>query len=165
MGGQTLEILCDEFEHEVVHGFDSFQGLPEDWTHDRPAGTFSTAGTPPADLPANAALHIGMFDDTVLAYLAETDRPVAFLHIDSDLYSSARTVLFALADRLRPGSVIVFDEFLNYPGWQEHEYRAFMEFVEEYRVRFSYLSFASSYMSVAVRLESTPSRPDAATIR
>lgn len=156
MDGQTLTILCDQFEDRMVHGFDSFQGLPEDWTHDRPSGTFGTAGALPTDLPSNATLHVGMFEDTLPKYLAATDAPVALLHIDSDLYSSAHTVLFGLAPRLRAGSIIVFDEFLNYPGWRQHEYRAFTEFVEAFDVPFQYFSFASSYLSVAVRLDAAP---------
>ncbi|AOR31560.1 hypothetical protein BFF78_11340 [Streptomyces fodineus] len=156
MGGQTLAILCDEFEDRPVHGFDSFRGLPEDWTHDSPSGTYSTGGQVPTDLPSNAKLHIGLFEDTLPTYLADSDAPVALLHIDSDLYSSARTALFGLAPRLRAGSLIVFDEFLNYPGWRRHEYRAFMEFVEAFDVEFRYFSFASSYLSVAVRLDSAP---------
>jgi Methyltransferase domain len=154
--GQTLTVLCEEFDQETVHGFDSFQGLPEDWRHDRPAGTFSTGGVLPTDIPPNATLHVGMFEDTIHEYLKQGDRPVSFVHVDSDLYSSARTVLCALAERFRPGSIVVFDEFLNYPGWRQHEYKAFNEFVEAFDVRFSYMSFASSYMSVAVRLESIP---------
>jgi hypothetical protein len=156
MGGQTLAILCDQFEDRTVHGFDSFKGLPEDWTHDRPSGTFGTAGTLPTGLPANATLHIGMFEDTLPDYLAGTDATVALLHIDSDLYSSAHTVLFGLAPRLRTGSIVVFDEFLNYPGWRQHEYRAFIEFANAFDVEFRYFSFASSYSSVAVQLDSTP---------
>ncbi|MEU4615543.1 MULTISPECIES: class I SAM-dependent methyltransferase [Streptomyces phaeochromogenes group] len=156
MEGQTLAILCDEFKELTVHGFDSFKGLPEDWTHDSPTGTYSTQGKLPTRLPSNSKLHVGLFEDTVPKYLAGTDAPVALLHIDSDLYSSARTALFGLASRMRAGSIIVFDEFLNYPGWRQHEYRAFMEFVDAFDVKFRYFSFASSYLSVAVRLDSAP---------
>jgi hypothetical protein len=156
MGGETLSILCSQFKDRAVHGFDSFKGLPEDWIHDVPSGAFSTEGTVPTDLPPNAKLYVGMFEDTLPDYLASTDAPVALLHIDSDLYSSARTALFGLAPRLRAGSMIVFDEFLNYPGWRQHEYRAFIEFVDAFDVEFRYFSFASSYLSVAVRLDSAP---------
>ncbi|MFF7934456.1 TylF/MycF/NovP-related O-methyltransferase [Streptomyces sp. NPDC007940] len=156
MGGQTLAILCEEFEDRTVHGFDSFKGLPEDWTHDSPVGTYSTEGRLPTGLPSNAQLHVGLFEDTLPKYLAGTDEPVALVHIDSDLYSSAHTVLFGLAPRLRAGSIIVFDEFLNYPGWRRHEYRALTEFVDAFDVKFHYFSFASSYLSVAVQLDSVP---------
>jgi hypothetical protein len=155
-GGQTLNILCSQFKDRSVDGFDSFKGLPEDWTDDTPSGTFSTEGTLPTHLLSNAKLHVGMFEDTLPKYLASTEAPVALLHIDSDLYSSAHTVLFGLAPRLRAGSIIVFDEFLNYPGWRQHEYRAFVEFVDAFDVEFRYFSFASSYLSVAVRLDSAP---------
>ncbi|WP_406490424.1 TylF/MycF/NovP-related O-methyltransferase [Streptomyces phaeochromogenes] len=156
MGGQTLAILCDEFKERTVHGFDSFKGLPEAWTPESPRGTYSTEGKLPTNLPSNAKLHIGLFEDTLPKYLVGTDAPVALLHIDSDLYSSARTALFGLASRMRAGSIIVFDEFLNYPGWRQHEYRAFMKFVDAFDVQFRYFSFASSDLSVAVRLDSAP---------
>lgn len=156
MNGDTLSILCEEFDDRIVHGFDSFNGLPEQWTHDRPAGAYGMDGSLPDNLPANATLHVGMFEDCIPRYLDKFDAPVALLHIDSDIYSSARTTLFGLAARLQPGSIIVFDEFLNYPGWRKHEYRAFMEFAEHFRVEYSYLSFASSYLSVAVRIETAP---------
>lgn len=155
-GGDTLAILCAGFRSRTVHGFDSFKGLPEDWTFDTPAGSYSTEGAVPARLAANAKLHVGQFEDTLPDYLDGTDAPAALVHIDSDLYSSARTVLWQLAPRLREGSIIVFDEFINYPGWRQHEFRAFTEFVEAFDVSFRYFSFASTYLSVAVRLDSAP---------
>jgi hypothetical protein len=158
MEGRTLKILSEEFPEQEVHGFDSFEGLPEDWIHDNPAGTFSTGGALPKDLPGNARLHVGMFTETIAAFREESDRPIALLHIDSDIYSSARTVLFSLADRLRVGSIVVFDEFLNYPGWRSHEYKAFMEFTEAWSVKFRYLSFSSSYLSVAVHIDGISTR-------
>ena len=77
---------------------------------------------------------------------------MAFVHIDADLYSSADFVLRRLESRLRPGTVIVFDEFFNFPGWQAHEYRAWTEFVERTGVKFEYLAYTSNNEQVAVRL-------------
>ena len=116
----------------TVHGFDSFEGLPEPWTGwtvDR--GGFGGEGLPKVE--PNVELHVGWFDDTLGPFLADHPGDVSFVHIDSDIYSSARTILRGLADRLQPGSVIVFNEYFNYPNWKQHEFRAFQEFCEEYR--------------------------------
>jgi hypothetical protein len=135
------------------HGFDSFEGLPEDWsgTFER-KGKFSRAGALPA-VPANARLHPGWFADTLPRFLGEhAGEAVAFVHVDCDIYASTATVLGHLADRLRPGAVLVFDEYFNYPNWQRHEWRAFQEFVRDTGTAYIYLGFAQKNGHVAVRL-------------
>jgi len=54
---------------------------------------------------------------------------LSLLHIDSDLYSSAHTVLQSLGDRIRNGTIIVFDELVNFPAYREQEFRALYEFL------------------------------------
>lgn len=160
MDGRTLRILCEMFNRQTVHGFDSFMGLPEDWRHDRRSEEFSMGGRIPADLPENARIWQGMFSDTIPVFASSVNAPLSLLHIDCDLYRSAREVLFGLAGHIRPGTIIVFDEYINYPGWREHEYKAFSEFCAAYEVGVEYMSFASSYLSVAVRITSCAFRPN-----
>jgi hypothetical protein len=150
-GGDSLRHI-GRATGRLVHGFDSFEGLPEDWqgTFER-RGKFSTFGRRPR-IPANARLHVGWFDDVLPAFLAETAGPVAFLHIDCDLYSSTKIVLDRLGPRLAPGAVIVFDEYFNYPNWQEHEFRAFQEFVRAQGRAYEYIAFSAKNGHVAVRL-------------
>jgi hypothetical protein len=136
----------------TVHGFDSFEGLPEDWTYYQKRGRFSLAGRLPNVQRANVELHRGWFTDTIPAFLTAHAGPIRFLHIDCDLYSSARTVLEGLAERIPSGTVILFDEYLDYSGWQEHEFKAFAEYVERHAVRYRYIGFASSGSSVAVQV-------------
>ncbi|NSZ87899.1 class I SAM-dependent methyltransferase (plasmid) [Agrobacterium tumefaciens] len=153
MDGRTLKVICEALPHHSVYGFDSFLGLPEDWRHDRRKGEFSRGGSVPAGLPPTATIIPGMFAETIPSYLAETaSNDLSLLHIDCDLYSSTRDVLFGLRTRIGPGTIIVFDEFLNYPGWREHEYKALTEFVSESGAAFEYVAFASSYLSVAIRI-------------
>lgn len=123
-----------------VHGFDSFQGLPEDWTSKDPRGSYSTGGQLPA-MPSHVTLHAGWFADTLPAFLAGHAGPVRFAHIDCDLYSSTRTVLAALEDRLVPGSVLLFDDFLAIGDGETDEARAFREHVDRTRLRYEYLGF------------------------
>ena len=101
---------------------------------------------------SNVLLHRGYFDASVPAWLNSHPGPVAFVHLDCDLYSSTKVVLNFLAPRLVPGTVILFDEYFNYSNWEQHEFKAFQEFVSEYRVSYTYLAFARQ--QVAVRIDS-----------
>jgi len=148
-GGASLRRLAAATQGPV-YGFDSFEGLPEDWTHFQRAGRYTSGGRAPADLPENAELVVGLFSDTLPGFLATHAGPVRLAHVDCDLYSSAACVLGLLEPRLAPGSVILFDEYFNYPGWREHEHRAFEELAARSRLGFEYIGFASSGHSVAV---------------
>jgi predicted O-methyltransferase YrrM len=134
-----------------VFGFDSFEGLPEDWYGAYQKGTFAQDQLP--TVPSNVTLVKGWFSDTLPGFLRENPGAVSFVHIDSDLYSSATFIFEQLRDRIHAGTVILFDEFFNYPGWQEHEYRAFMEFVEANGIKFRYDSFLRANQPVCVVIE------------
>lgn len=134
----------------TVHGFDSFEGLPEDWPgRHEPQGAYSTDGRLPR-VPKNVVLHPGWFAETLPAFLAQHGGPAAFLHVDCDLYASAKTVLDLLAERIVPGTVVVFDEYFNYPSWREHEFKAFQEFVQEHGVEYRYLAWAYQQAAVVI---------------
>jgi hypothetical protein len=75
-----------------------------------------------------------LFQDTLPRFLKSYSAPVAFLHIDCDLYSSTRFVLKALRYRLRD-TVVVFDEFSGPAAYDDNEGRAFTEFVRESGLR------------------------------
>lgn len=127
----------------TVHGFDSFEGLPESggkWHR----GQFDIGGAPP-DVGRNVELHVGWFDETLPRYRAADNSPVAFMHVDCDIYSSTKTIFDMLGDRIVPGTVILFDEYINYPDWQAGEYRAFQEFVSARAVSYKYLSFGAKF--------------------
>lgn len=149
-GASLKDIACQT--KQAVYGFDSFEGLPEDWTYFQKKSRYTLGGKFPVNLPDNVELVKGWFDETLPSFLKSHKEPVAFLHVDSDLYSSAKTILTFLKDRIKKGSIIVFDEFFNYPGWKEHEYKAFYEFVKENKVDFQFLGFASSQHSVVVKI-------------
>ncbi len=87
---------------------------------------------------------------------------VAFAHIDCDLYSATSTVLSSLRDRIAPGSVLVFDEYFNYPGWEMHEFRAWREFASVQEVSYEYIGLVPSHQQVAVRILGRGERQEAA---
>lgn len=136
----------------TVHGFDSFEGLPEDWAGtSMRKGKFSIRGALPK-VPPNVVLHPGWFNETLPDFVRAQQGPVAFVHIDSDLYSSAQTIFETLGDWLIAGSVIVFDEYFNFPAWEQHEFKAFQEFVAAHRVHYDYLGFTRKGGSVVVKI-------------
>jgi hypothetical protein len=139
-----------ELSKQRIFGFDSFEGLPETWRTGYPSGAFATL-TP--KVSANVSLVKGLFADTLPGFLESHAAPIAFLHVDCDLYASTKCVFDRLGERIGPGCVIVFDEYFNYPGWQEHEHKAFMEFVGQRRVRLRYDSFVPSHQQVCVVVE------------
>jgi hypothetical protein len=149
--GKSLRAIANRAGQEV-HGFDSFEGLPEDWTYFQKQGRFSLQGAVPHFDEPNVRIHKGWFDQTLTRFLDEHAGPARFIHVDCDLYSSTATVLQLLAPRIVSGSIILFDEYLNYPAWQQHEFKAFQEFVVQTGRSYRYIGFASSASSVAVKI-------------
>jgi len=155
--GGTVRLIARRVGDRPVHGFDSFEGLPESWSgFNLGKGAFDLHGRLPR-VPKNVRLHRGWFEDSLPAWLNANPGAVAFVHVDCDLYSATRTVLSLLADRIVPGTVIVFDEYFNFPNWEQHEYKAFQEFAAEHSVKYQYLAFARQ--QVAVRIESLGGTP------
>lgn len=137
--------------NEPVHGFDSFEGLPEVWHHE-PKGSYTTKGELPC-VPKNVELHVGWFENTLPKFLDEHKDFVRFINIDCDIYSSTKTVLDLLAPRIVPGSVIVFDEYIGNEHWREDEFKAFQEAVEKYGWSYEYICFSIFTKQVAVQIK------------
>ncbi len=120
-------------------GFDSFQGLPEEWRPDYPTGFFAT-GAPPPITDERVSFQVGYFDETLATFeLPEHDQ--LFVNIDCTLYSSTATVLRWLEPHLRPGDLIYFDELPEY----DHELRAFLEHAERTDLRIVPVAQARGY--------------------
>jgi hypothetical protein len=150
--GHSITVLAKAARGRRVDGFDSFEGLPEDWAgHRERRGAFSQHGVPPK-VPANVRLHKGWFKDTIGVWLADHPERVGFVHVDCDIYSSTRDVLWSLRERLQVGTVIVFDEYFNYPNWRQHEARALKEFVAAFGVTYRYLAFTARDGAVAIEI-------------
>lgn len=103
-------------------GFDSFEGLPENWRPGFDSGEFAT-GAPPAIADDRVSFEVGWFEDSLPRFTLPSHDQL-FINIDSDLYSSATTVLNWAEPRLTVGTLIYFDEFPD----RDHEMRAFQEF-------------------------------------
>jgi hypothetical protein len=124
--GATLQIIRDNFSGDV-YGFDSFDGLPEHWREGFGEGHFRTTSIPKI---TGVELVIGLFQNTLSDFLDKTKRYISVVHMDADLYSSSIYCLNLIGPYLADASVIVFDEWHNYDGCEDHEQRAFGEWLE-----------------------------------
>lgn len=147
--GGTISYIAERVE-SIIYGFDSFKGNPDDWRSEYRKGSFALEQVP--DFPKNVEIVKGWFWDSLPRFLGSHDGPVALLHVDCDLYSSTKTIMEQLGDRLAEGSIIVFDEFFNYPGWKHHEFKAFTEFVEVKNIKYEYIGYVYKHSQVSVKI-------------
>lgn len=152
--GSTISIISSHIGDNKIYGFDSFEGLPEHWDNDNPKGVYSLGGKiPPGPLnkavqedpgmystamhealtgwPENVELVQGMVQDTVPKFLKENEGDIAFAHLDLDIYSATRSVLQNIVERVQTGTILAFDELLDYPTYREHEIKALAEMLLE----------------------------------
>lgn len=157
--GESLNHLADIFYPEIIWGFDSFKGLPEDWQKTRDVIRKKGVDFALKELPKvreNARLVEGWFKDTLPRWLDEHAGDIRFLHIDSDLYSSARTILNLMDHRIKENTIIVFDELCDfnkqgdYKTWEQHEWKALREWMKGCNRGIEVLSRTSA--SAAVRV-------------
>ena len=148
--GVSIGHLAKAMPERQLFGFDSFEGLAEDWAgYHLPRGHFDLGGQMPR-VPHNVTLVKGWFSDTLIPFLETHEGSVALLHVDCDTHDSAAYVLQTLAPRLVAGTVIILDEYFGYPGWQKGEFAAWQNLCEAAGFVYEYLAFAN--MQAAVRI-------------
>lgn len=147
--GSTINIIADKYRNEKIYGFDSFEGLPEDWNGwTLEQSYFKTQSLP--KVRENVILIKGWFDEVLPNFIKQHNEDIAFLHVDCDIYSSAKYVLETLGSRIKSGTIIVFDEYFNYPNWKNHEHKAFMEYIELSGLKYKYVSIGHDQVTVEI---------------
>lgn len=137
--GDTLNHIAKKIPNFKIFGFDSFEGLPDHWRNNFNKGMFSVKKLPKVE--KNVTLIKGWFKNTLPPFLKNYNDTISFLHIDCDLYSSTKTVFENLKKNIVKGTVIVFDEYFNYPGWEKGEFKAFQEFITKTKKEYKYLTY------------------------
>jgi hypothetical protein len=138
--GRSINYIS-QFTKESVYGFDSFEGLPEFWRDGFNAGVFNLSGKLPR-VNDNVKLVKGWFSDTLPQFLeSHQDKKIGFVHLDADLYSSTKFVLSSIAPLLAKDAILVFDELINYKGFDglNGELRAWDEFINEQKISYSWI--------------------------
>ena len=145
--GHTINYISKKIGNEFIFGFDSFEGLPEFWRDGFDKGVFGLNNNLP-NVNSNVRLIKGWFDKSLKDFKVE--KPIAYLHIDCDLYSSTKIIFDYLQPYIVQGTIIVFDEYFNYPGWKQGEFLAFKEFIKTYNYEYEYISYCRNHEQVAV---------------
>jgi hypothetical protein len=158
--GITINSIAEKFPNNIVWGFDSFEGLPEDWiTTDNeiiwPKGHFSVTDLP--QVKNNVRLIKGWFNETLPTWVEKHASNISFLHIDCDLYSSTKTIFDSLNQYIVKDTIISFDEIYHfgnpkkYTKWYEGEFKALKEWLEEYDREAEIIS-RSQHMQSAIKV-------------
>ena len=99
---------------------------------------------------SNVVLLKGWFDQTLPEFLRAHPEMFSFVHLDADTYSSTEMVLRLIGDHLASGTILVFDEYLGYPGWQNGEFKAWQEFTARHGIKYEYLAFSNRQAAVRI---------------
>lgn len=152
---KMLQGFCAGDPKRLLHLFDAFEGLPEQWSNTGfGKGAFALKpGEIPEFNPKTVRMHRGWFADTLPPFVAAHSSPLAFLHVDCDLYSSTKTVLETCNPLIVPGTVLLFDEFFlpGKDGVSEDECRAFHEWAQAYDRQFQFL-WRTRWVQCAIRI-------------
>lgn len=136
--GTTIEQFLKYKPTAHIHGFDSWQGLPESWDVGNKVYKPGDMSVPMPEFDDRVELWKGWFEDTIGPWKDKHPGPIQLLHVDGDLYSSAKTVLYKLNDRIVPGTVIIFDEIANWrlagkmSEWCDGEWLALIEWMQTF---------------------------------
>lgn len=129
--GASIRQWCDLNKNagSRFFGFDSFEGLPEDWHSGKRKGAFSTSGKRPEIADPRVSFVAGWFQQSLRAFLSSyTPQSQKVIHVDCDLYSSSLYCLTTLDPVISPGTLIVLDDFFD----ALHVYRALSDYCSAY---------------------------------
>lgn len=136
----------------IFFGFDTFEGLPENW------GSFYKKGDMSSAIPTvddNRAQFIkGLFQDTLNNFIQQNKDLLSqkrrwVIHMDADLYSATAFVLPMLYPFLKKGDIITFDEF----SVPMHEFKAFDEFTRNFYVNLKPVAAVNNFYQTAFIVE------------
>ena len=133
--GNSARYLINHMpDNTVIHLFDSFRGLPEEWDLGNEVSQRFVVDKIPTFNDVRVITHVGMFADTLPADMGVLN----LVHIDCDLYQSTVTVLDNI--QVEPGTVILFDEYHGYPNYAMHERKAYLEWSQRTNYKLNWLA-------------------------
>ena len=146
--GKSINFLSKLIKDKIIYGFDSFEGLKEDWKGTQATkGTFNLKGKIPS-LNKNVSPIKGWIQDTLPIFLKRSEN-INFVHIDVDTYDTSNFILKTIKPFLNNGAIILFDELYNCIGWEENEYKALIENFNE--KEYDYLAFSKEGSQVLIK--------------
>ncbi len=150
--GMSINKIAKLQKDKTIYGFDSFEGLPMAWNDKELAGSYSTHKQIPK-VKNNVVLIEGWFKETLPTFIKTHEQSIAFLHIDCDIYSSTRDVFECLKSNIVIGTVILFDDFFGFEGFEQHEWKALNEFLKLQGFRAEFLGFCPLGRELAIKIK------------
>lgn len=150
-GGSSFKWWVDQHKNanSTFHGFDTFEGLPEDWGPFK-KGAMGTNSLPPNITDSRVQFHKGLFQQTFPQFTQQISTTTKkIIHLDADLYSSTLYILTSIAPYLKQGDIILFDEFLV----PTHEFLAYDNFVKSYYINMELIAAANNYYFTAFKIQ------------
>jgi O-methyltransferase len=136
-------------EDSRFFGFDSFEGLPEDWRAGQGKGHFNVRGAIPQIDDRRVKFVKGWFENTIPPFARDfTTKNRLALHVDSDLYSSAMLALVHFAPFMSKGTLLIFDEFYD----RNNEFKALMDWQRIYKKNFRIIAEMGDYGKICAEL-------------
>lgn len=130
------------------YGFDTFDGLPEDWGPFK-KGSFSNDNKVPELKDSRGKYFKGLFQQTVPQFLNQLDTTRRnVIMMDADLWSATLYALTSIAPYLKKGDIIFFDEFVV----PTHEFKAFLDFTQSYYINLQLIATANNYYFAAFKV-------------
>ena len=145
--GEAFQYLIKTFKKGF--GFDTFEGIPEDW-HDEKAGAYSSDGNIPQI--EGGEFIVGKFEDTLPGFFSEPRPKASIINFDADLYSSTICALNFSKPVIDKHTILIFDEFIINKNWEQDEYKALNEFCFNNNYTYEVLAISFFTKQVAVRL-------------
>ena len=145
--GSSFKYLINTFKKG--YGFDTFNGLPENW-HDEPKGSYSSHGEVP-EIEGGEFI-VGKFEDTLPKFFSKKKPIASIINFDADLYSSTLCALSYSNKVIDEKTILVFDEFIINKNWEEDEYKALNEFCDGLGYRYKVIAISFFTKQVAVKL-------------
>ncbi|HVB56381.1 MAG TPA: TylF/MycF/NovP-related O-methyltransferase [Candidatus Acidoferrales bacterium] len=148
--GESLRWRAKQAQHpdSKLVGFDCFTGLPSAW-EDKPGGIFSTGRKPPEIRDVRCSFRVGMFSDTLPPFMLSFDaKRQTIVHMDADIYTSTLFVLITIAPKLKPGDLLLVDEFCT----PAHEFKAFREFASRMNLRHRLVGAVNRFTQVCLQI-------------
>ena len=148
--GTTINFFSNHVKK--IYGFDSFDGLKEDWVgHRIIAGRYRLSNDQMPNFNKNVIIVKGLIQDTLENFLKENNPKINFVHVDIDTYETCYFLLEKIKPYLINNSVILFDELYNHPGWDVGEYKALKELFKEEEFKFK--AFSADRTAVAIQIK------------
>jgi hypothetical protein len=151
-GGQSFDWFMsrNSDSESRFYGFDTFDGLPEDWGPFK-KGAFSNNNTMPVIKDWRGKYFKGLFQQTVPGFLPELDNSRRnVLMMDADLWSATLYALTSLSPYLKKDDIIFFDEFVV----PTHEFKAFLDFTQSHYLNLQLVAAANNYYFAAFKVVS-----------